>query len=279
MTGAPAGFDRIEKDGVALVLRGDVAPALRRAGIDDPAALAARAGREFAGRGRPFALDVADVGPVFVRAYQHGGLAAPLTGDRYLGDGRFEDELAALVDAAAAGVPVPEALGFVSRSAGPGLRRGWLLTREVAGAQDLLAVLGGGGNSAARRAALREGGRACRLLHDAGFEHRDLHAKNLLVTPGGRVLVLDLDASRRHAAALDEERRLAGLFRFDRYLARRAHQGATRTDRLRFLRAYAGEDWPARARLRELAARLARHIARHGTPLSRGPAAARRAPA
>ena len=37
----------------------------------------------------------------------------------------------------------------------------------------------------------------------------------------------------------------------------------TRTDRLRVLRAYAGDDWPERAELRELARSLARHIARH----------------
>ena len=103
-----------------------------------------------------------------------------------------------------------------------------------------------------------------RRLHDAGFEHPDLHLKNLLLTPAGEVLVLDLDRVRR-LPALSRERRLAGLFRFDRYAEKQAARGmpVSRADRMRFLRAYAGADWPGREELRGLAERLARHVARH----------------
>ncbi len=265
MSGLPVGFARHEQDGASLVLRTDDAPALLAAGLADPEACRERAVAEYRGRGRPFGLDVPDVGRVFVRRYVHGGVLGHLTADRHAGDGRFEEELAALTAAQDAGVPVPEALGVVSRATGLGLRRGWLLLREISGAEDVLAVLCDTPEPAQRRRVLAASGRAMRRLHDAGIDHPDLHLKNLLRTPDGDVLVLDLDRSRVRAE-LARERRLAGLFRFDRYAAKQARRGlpVSRIDRLRVLRAYAGSDWPGRAELRQLAARLARHIARHG---------------
>jgi hypothetical protein len=227
---------------------------------------------------------------VFVRPYLHGGAFGRITGDRFASDARFAAELAAHVDAAAAGVPVCEALGVVSRGAGLGMRRGWLLLREIDGARDLLETLCARPPAERiaprrRRALLAKAGRAIRALHDAGFEHPDLHLKNLLVRRGATdattaagaagtddeaVLVLDLDAVRRRPS-LDRERRLTGLFRFDRYAAKQAAAGhpVTRTDRLRVLHAYAADAWPARDEVRALAARLRAHIARHVAVRSR----------
>ncbi len=261
----PPGFARQSADGATLVLREDLADRLTAAGLARPAELRARAHATYAGRGEPFAIEVPDVGPVFVRPYLHGGLLRRMTADRHAGDGRFLDELAVLVAARSAGVPVCEPLGIVSRPAAVGLRRGWLLVREESGARDVLAVLGGGVVPRDRRDVLAAAGRAIRALHDAGFAHPDLHFKNLLWTADGRVLILDLDRATA-ADDLPRARRIAELFRFDRYGAKRAALGdsVTRTDRLRVLRAYAGTDWPARAELRELASRLRAHITRHG---------------
>jgi hypothetical protein len=259
----PAGFVRHARDGAELVLRADVADALLAAGAADPESLRAAATAEYRGRGRAFGVDVAGAGRVFVRPYLHGGVLGRVTGDLHAGDGRFAGELAAHVEAAAAGVPVCEALGFVSTPAGGVFRRGWLLLRELPGSRDLLDVLG----SAAprrRRRVLEDAGRAIRALHDAGFDHPDLHLRNLLLAADGTVRVLDLDRVRRRAS-LARERRIAGLFRFDRYGAKQAAAGApvSRVDRLRVLRAYAGADWPPRDEVRALAARLRREIARH----------------
>jgi tRNA A-37 threonylcarbamoyl transferase component Bud32 len=246
------------------VLRDDLADALIAAGAASPESMRGRGAAEFEGRGRPFSVEVPGAGRVFVRQYLHGGALRRVTGDRYRGDARFLAELRALDEAARAGVPVPEALGFVSRPAGLSTRRGWLLAREVAGAADALAFLASRPGAARRRGVLESAGRAMRRLHDAGFEHPDLHLKNLLVTERGDVLVLDLDAARRRDA-LTHEQRLAGLFRFDRYAAKQAAAGrsVSRADRMRVLRAYAGDDWPRRDEVRELARRLARHIRRH----------------
>lgn len=261
----PAGFSRRALDGADLVLRDDVADALVAAGVAEPESLRARARAAYEGRGRPFGVEVPGAGRVFVRQYLHGGALRGVTGDLYRGERRFVGELRALVDAAREGVPVGEPLGVVSRPAGLGLRRGWLLAREVAGARDLLAFLGAAPRACERRAVLEATGRALRRLHDAGFDHPDAHLKNVLVTPEGGVLLLDLDAVRRRDE-MTRETRLAGLFRFDRYAARQASRGqpVSRADRMRVLRAYAGADWPAREELRRLAGRLARHAARHG---------------
>ncbi len=260
----PPGFSRRALDGADAVLRDDVAEALAGAGVADPESLRKRAATRFEGRGRPFGVDVRGAGRVFVRQYLHGGALRKVTGDLYRGEGRFLGELEALVAAAAAKVPVAEALGVVSRRAGLGMRRGWLLAREVESSADLLTLLGRDPPPTSRRAILEAAGRAMRSLHDAGFEHPDLHLKNLLAVPGGEVLVIDLDGVRRHDS-LSREQRLAGLWRFDRYAAKQAAAGlcVSRTDRMRVLRAYAGRDWPGRAELRDLARRLARHVARH----------------
>lgn len=263
MTAVPPGFVRRSEDGAEAVLRADLATSLAAAGIADPETLRDRASNTYRGRGRPFGVEVPGAGRVFVRPYLHGGVLGRLTGDLHAGDGRFASELALHVDAARAGVPVCEALGFVSRAAGP-FRRGWLLLRELPGAGDLLDVLASPLPPPLRRALLAAAGRAVRALHDAGFDHPDLHFKNLLLDGTGTVRVLDLDRSRRRSS-LPRERRLAGLFRFDRYAAKQVAAGAaiSRADRLRVFRAYAGADWPDRAERRAIAARLAREIARH----------------
>jgi hypothetical protein len=260
----PPGFSRRSIDGAALVLRDDVADALVAAGVASPETWRARASATYAGRGRPFGVEIADAGRVFVRQYLHGGALRRVTGERYTGDARFLAELSALVDAATAGVPVETPLGVVSAPAGLGTRRGWLIAREIPDAVDALRFLVDGPTPARRRAVLAAAGRAMRALHDAGFDHPDLHLKNLLVVPDGRVLVLDLDGVRR-TTPLPRERRLAGLFRFDRFAAKQAAAGAavSRADRMRVLRAYAGDDWPRRDELRDLARKLARHVARH----------------
>jgi len=264
MASVPAGFTRRVVDGANVVLRDDVADALVAAGAASPESMRRRATTTYEGRGRPFGVDVSGAGRVFVRPYSHGGALRRVTGELYRGDARFVAELTMLVDAAAAGVRVAEPLGIVSSPAGLGMRRGWLFAREATGAMDVLAFLRSDPAPSKRRAVLEAAGRAIRTLFDAGFDHPDLHLKNLLAAPGGDVLVLDFDRVKRHRS-LPYERRLAALFRFDRYAAKQAAAGApvSRADRMRVLKACAGKDWPRGDELRALARRLARHVARH----------------
>lgn len=265
MADPPRGFSRVVEGVAETVLRDDVAPALRGAGIADPESLRPAASATYRGRGRPFGVDVVGAGRVFVRPYLHGGVLGSLTGDLHAGEARFADELRAHLEARAANVPVCDALGYVTHAATLGLRRGWIVLREIPGARNLVEFLGAGPPSRERRAVLSLAGLAIRALHDAGFDHPDLHLRNLLVDAEGAVRVVDLDRVRRRRRDLARNRRLSGLFRFDRYAAKQAAAGepVTRADRLRILRAYAGRDWPGREEVRALAARLRRHIDRH----------------
>jgi len=77
-----------------------------------------------------------------------------------------------------------------------------------------------------------------RRLHDAGFAHRDLKAPNIMVTPDGRPVLVDLDGLRGSGWHVSEGRRARDLMRLSVSLDEWGV--ARRTDRLRFLRAYLG---------------------------------------
>jgi hypothetical protein len=82
-----------------------------------------------------------------------------------------------------------------------------------------------------------------RALHDAGWEHRDLHRENILIADGEPVLI-DLQAARRaHSAAA----RLRDLGRLDHSLRRLL----TRSDRVRLRLAALGAPRPLDAQSRE----------------------------
>lgn len=252
----PAGYATLREEGATLILREDVAAALAAAGIADPEGAAAAAGegaRSFEGRGRPVSFPVAGVPGlrVVARRYLHGGMLRGLTGGLFPGAGRFLRELRLLAELHGEGLRVPEPLGLVVRTVGAGAARGWLLTREIEGCEDLRGLLlrlppGDFG----RAAALVAAGRAVRALHDAGVLHADLHVKNLLVHgESGAVTILDLDAAERLPGGLTREQRAVQILRLDRsFLKLAARSGApvSRTDRRRLVRAYLGGDRPTR---------------------------------
>jgi len=268
--GVPPGFEVVREGRTTLVLRADCAAALRAAGVADPeaAALAAgAAGRVFKGRGRPVSFPAAGL-RVVARRYLRGGLLRGVAGGLFPGAGRFLRELRVADGIRRRGAPVPEPLGLVVQSAGAGTARGWFLSREVEGVEDLegaLVRLPGG--DPARRAALEAAGRAVRRLHDAGALHADLHVKNVLVPrAGGEAIVLDLDGTRTPPGGLTRDQRAAQIQRLDRSLVKltvRTGVPVSRAERRRLVLAYLGPDRPtpeesARWRKRHRA-QLARH--------------------
>ena len=134
-------------------------------------------------RGRHWAL----------RHYLRGGVVARLVHERFLflGEDRtrsfLELRLLASLLQKALPVPTPVAAGY---------RRGFctyvaeLITERLVGAASLTEMLRAGRMNKSRWAAI---GRCLRRFHDAGVQHADLNAGNIMLGQAGEVWVLDFD--------------------------------------------------------------------------------------
>jgi hypothetical protein len=196
----PAGYERFEIRGAEVVARSDAAGGVRQAMASATLyAWASRhpAARTLTGRVPAYAVPLPAGGPtVVVRHAQHGGLLAPLTGDRFLAPTRAPHELAVALRLCDAGVPTPEIVAYALYPAGPLLARSDVATLHVADSVDLAAVLTGD-DEALRRDALEATAALLRALAAAGAHHPDLNIKNVLLAPapegGLRAHVLDVD--------------------------------------------------------------------------------------
>ena len=144
---------------------------------------------------------------------------------------RKEAELLAAL--AEAKIPCPRLVAVARDKEGS-----YLLTEEIPDARTLDQVLSEGGTAA--RPLLEALGSLARRLHDAGFEHQDFHAGNVLVR-GGALHVIDVHRARR-SRSLSRERRLEGVA----FMAMSFSELRPRTDLVRFLRAYglkSREEW------------------------------------
>ncbi|MDQ3809893.1 MAG: hypothetical protein M3336_06335 [Chloroflexota bacterium] len=154
--------------------------------------------RPLTGRGIAYAVPLPDgCTNVVVRRSRHGGLLAPMTGDRFLGATRAPRELKAALRLAALGVPTPEVLAYATYPAGSWFRRADVLTREVPNASDLAAALVEATEESAKRELLQATAELLARLTAAGARHPDLNIKNVLIArdtdsdPEGFVLDVD----------------------------------------------------------------------------------------
>jgi len=148
-----------------------------------------------------------------LRRYLRGGLAARVAHERFLycGEDRTRSflELRLLATLRQKGLPVPAPVAA-------GYRRGTctyiaeLITGRLAGAASLIEVLRAGRMNAARWAAI---GRCLRRFHDAGVQHADLTANNIMLGEAGEVWVLDFDRGRLRAPGAWRDRVLDRLAR------------------------------------------------------------------
>ncbi len=163
----------------------------------DPAYWRARdALREFpAGRGSILLVEDGDRSWV-LRRYLRGGFAARFARDRYLwlGEARTrsfaEMRLLAMLHARGLPVPPPVAGRYVKAAL---TYRAELITERLAGARSMEAALAAGPLDDARWEAI---GRCLRRFHDAGVQHADLNARNVMLGERGEVWVLDFDRGR-----------------------------------------------------------------------------------
>jgi 3-deoxy-D-manno-octulosonic acid kinase len=134
-----------------------------------------------------------------IRRYLRGGVPSLIARDSYLYFGeertRAFRELR-LLDALRERelpVPVPIAARYVRDLV---TYRAELITERLPGARSLFEVIAAGGMDDARWAAI---GRCLRHFHDAGVQHADLNAHNIMLGEHREVWVLDFDRGRlRH---------------------------------------------------------------------------------
>jgi len=185
-------------------------------------------------RGRGAAVMVrAGALELVLRHYRRGGLAARFSEDRYLWIGpersRPFREFRLTAELYARGLPVPRPVA--AQLVRDGLHyRGDLATERLAETQSLAERLVAGALPASLWA---EVGRCLRRFHDAGLDHADLNAHNLLLDSGGTVYLIDFDRGRLRRPGRWAERNLARLHRSLEKLLRL--EGAV----------FSGRDWRA----------------------------------
>ena len=201
MSGSPPqGYDRRRVRRSTVVARHDILPALvdilAHGGLYEYAA--SRPDRvELAGRGPAYAIGLTPSGTrVVVRHNRHGGLLARATGDLFLRPTRAPRELTVSLRLAAAGIPTPVVVAYVTYGVAGVLARADVVTREIAPARDLGAFLARSEPDARRAAALDATIALVDALARVGARHHDLNVKNVLLRPDGdafEALALDVD--------------------------------------------------------------------------------------
>ena len=182
-------------------LRDDIAELVREHGsLYDWAATQPQA-RALQGRAPVYVATLPTSGiQVVVRHAWHGGLLAPITGDRFRWPSRAPAEMLNSIALRNSGIPSTEVLGFVRYAAGPGMVRVDVFTRYEAGTHDLGMILAGLAGEVQCEPAIA----ATRtlLLNMAAHRtvHPDLNVKNILlrVDQGGKpeAMVIDVDVIR-----------------------------------------------------------------------------------
>lgn len=172
-----------------------------------------------------------------LRRYLRGGLAARVSKDRYLwlGEARTRAfrELRLLAELVHRGLPVP-------RPVAARYRRGLLtycgeLVTERLPAAESLAQRWLSGVATDDDWALA--GRCIRRFHDAGVQHADLNAHNVMLDGHGGAWLLDFDRGRLRAAGPWRERVLARLARSLQKIGTAAGRGDEWRDRYAALEA------------------------------------------
>lgn len=150
------------------------------------------------GRGTSLFVDAAKIAVAdqqwVLRDYRRGGMAARLSEAHYLWTGRERSRAfremtltAALFDQ---GLPVPRPVAARVTRHGVAYTAA-LLTVRLAGARALADCL-----AEADTVLLERVGATIRRFHEAGLDHVDLNARNLLITPDESVWLIDLDRCR-----------------------------------------------------------------------------------
>jgi 3-deoxy-D-manno-octulosonic acid kinase len=146
------------------------------------------------GRSRSLVFELPPLGSVFVKRYSHGGLLRAFTGGRFLAFGQprslIEFEMLELVRSF--GVNAPRPLAVIKR--GAMVYGTWLVMEELVNTRSLAEIQGDDLDELHR--AMSGLAEQMMLLVRNRVLHVDLHPGNVLVSPEGRVYVVDFDKAR-----------------------------------------------------------------------------------
>ncbi|MDT8409600.1 MAG: 3-deoxy-D-manno-octulosonic acid kinase [Wenzhouxiangellaceae bacterium] len=155
---------------------------------------------DLGGRGQALAVD-GPIGSAVLRIYHRGGLVRHLSRSRYLFTGRDRTrpfrEWRVTRSLFAAGLPVPEPLAAAFSRRGA-LYTAALVTRRIEPAAELSTAA-----SSMQSAEWFALGKTIARFADAGLQHRDLNATNILVDAEGRFHLLDFDRATLAPGATD----------------------------------------------------------------------------
>jgi len=152
----------------------------------------------FQGRGKLRALELPNGDAVLIRPYRHGGLFRHLLrGIFFTWPPRPFRELVITEEVRRRGIPTAEVLAACTRRIWGPFYRGWLVTRQLKGGQDLWTAIRDGfvGETGAEKV-FSAVAASLRGLHREGIYHRDLNLKNIVVrreSDGMKGYIIDLD--------------------------------------------------------------------------------------
>ncbi len=155
-----------------------------------------------------------------VRTYYHGGLFRKVTGKFFFTwPARPFKELVMTENVRERGIPTLEVLAaIVERCWGP-VYRGWLVTRELGGAEDLWTALKTVTQSRYRTLLLQAAAVSVRQMHREGVYHIDLNLKNILIRGEGeevKAYLIDFDKARLYPHGIPLHQAKRNLSRLSR---------------------------------------------------------------
>jgi 3-deoxy-D-manno-octulosonic acid kinase len=254
----PACFSLIEKGKVSLLLREEYKNLLLAQGIDDLKTFLEKSRQSayyLKGRTSHPSIPFDEGKRLVLRQYSHGGLLRAITGNLYLFGARSFRELALTEEIRSCGIPTVLPIGAIHHRLFFPFYQAYFLSLEVPQSMDLIQYLNGMNahpsreNISSKRKTIRSVGLLVRQFHQAGFFHRDLQLKNILVA-GDQLLLIDFDRSSRKSA-LSAKEQMKNLLRLNRSVEkwRRLGLSITHTDCWRFFLAYAGNDKKIKERM------------------------------
>lgn len=195
----PQGFTRVTAEpGCRLVVRQDKVESITASvclfgGEAQPGG--------YRGRARLRSLRLGSGDTALIRTYRHGGLLRHWSGGIFCSwPPRPFRELAITEEIRRRGIPTVETYGACIRQIGGPFYRGWLVTREITGAEDLWQAFKSGlAEELGIEPILRAVAATLRALHREGVYHTDLNLKNILVArEQGRAkgYIIDFDKAK-----------------------------------------------------------------------------------